>query len=102
MKTIITDTGWKEITTKEFKIIGKRWDDSFFGSITTKEWIESNKRSGTNKSKHRKTCQCCHRNWEDLPGKVSFFTTDKGNKAICEECVMKISKGEVRKMKIVF
>lgn len=91
MKTVITDIGWKEITTKEFKIIGERWSGAF-GNTTTKEWVESNKRAGTDKN--RKTCQCCHRNWKDLFGRVNFFTTNHGNKAICDECVVKIFAGE--------
>lgn len=91
MKIEITDTGWKEITTKEFKIIGGRWKGSFI-DVTTKKWIESNKRIGL--PKNRETCKCCHRKWEDLPGKVNFFTTNYGNKAICDECVVKIFAGE--------
>ena len=92
MKIEITDTGWKEITTKEIKIIGERWTSLGFDDMSTKEWVESNKRSGT--FKNRKTCKCCHRNWEDLPGRVNFFTTDNGNKAICDKCVVKIFAGD--------
>ena len=91
MKIEITDTGWKEITTKEIKIIGERWSGAF-GNMTIKEWIESVKRTGL--TKHRKTCNCCHRSWEDLSGRVNFFFTDKGNKEICDECVVKIFAGE--------
>lgn len=88
MKIEITKTGWKEITTKEFKIIGERWSTKFFDNQTTKKWVESNKRLGL--TKNRMTCNCCHKKWTDLPGKVNFYFTDKGNKAICDECVKAI------------
>ena len=93
MKIEITETGWKEITTVEFKIISERWTNSAFANTTTKEWIESNKRVGMYK-KGRETCGCCHRKWEDISGKINYFSTNKGNKAICDECVKKIFGGE--------
>ena len=92
MKIEITTTGWKEITTREIKIIGNKWDNPTFAHQTTKEWIESNKRVGL--SKKRLKCNCCGRPWEDLPGRINFFSTNKGNKAICDECFKKIFGGE--------
>lgn len=93
MKIEITDTGWKEITIKEIKIIGERWTNPAFANTTIKEWIESNKRVGIYK-RGRQFCECCHRNWEDISGKINFFFTNKGNKVICDECVVKIFAGE--------
>ena len=91
MKTEITNNGWKEITIKEFKIISKRWESSSFKNITTSEWIASSDRLGL---KNRKNCNCCHKPWRGMSGKVNFFTTDKGNKAICDQCMKKIKESK--------
>ena len=91
MKTEITSTGWKEITIKEFKIISKRWE-GVFKDVSTHVWISSNDRLGL--TNNRKTCNCCHRPWRGMSGKVNFFTTDKGNKAICDQCMKKIKESK--------
>ena len=87
MKTEITETGWKEITTKNINIT-QFWDADPFRE-TVKEWIESNKRIGLYK-KHRKVCGCCHTGWEKITGRIYFIATDKGNKIICGDCFNKL------------
>ena len=82
MKTIKTNTGWEDITTKVFKIetIGiKPW-------MTVGKWIESNKRIGLYRK--RKKCNCCKKAWESMDPDENLFTvfTDKGHKPICLSC----------------
>lgn len=88
MKTELTDKGWKEITVKEIVItsISERKE---FCSI--EEWLLFNKRQ-PKIGRKRKTCNCCKTNWEKLKGAVNLVFTDKGNKAICDNCLNTLKK----------
>ena len=81
MKTEITKTGWKEVTTKTFKVL-KRFN-SALASIGG--WIETNERLGL---KGRTRCACCKKPWRDMQStkKVWLVVTNKGNKAVCGPC----------------
>ena len=83
MKIEITPLGWKEISTKNINVTDFCKNNIYFND-TVEDWIKSNKKI---KLYHkRKTCNCCHKKWEDLSGHIHFIMTDKGNKIICDNC----------------
>jgi len=87
MKVEYTENGWKEITTVNINItrIAKR---KFF---EVENWLETNKRLGLKGEEFRTRCQRCKRKWEELTGNVNLVYTDKGNKALCDQCVDEVN-----------
>ncbi|KKM06341.1 hypothetical protein LCGC14_1745010 [marine sediment metagenome] len=79
MKTIITDTGWKETTTKIFKV-EKRFTSAL---MTIGEYLEVVERL---QLKGRARCQCCQVLWGVINGKIYLVATNDGNKAVCGPC----------------
>lgn len=87
MKNEYTDTGWREITTKN--IIVERFGTKPLMPI--EPWVDFNERY-TRIGRKRKTCKCCRKKWTDLTGNVNIVFTDNGNKAVCDDCFKELRK----------
>jgi len=85
MKVNIFKGSWEEVTTKKITVKAE-WKE-FLPDMSIRNWIDTNKKLRLNK---RKTCNCCHRNWESLTGNIHFLQTNKGNKIVCDECCKKL------------
>jgi len=92
MKTELTKNGWKETTTKYFKIRN-------FGVkplALVDDWIECNERLFP-KSKKRHRCDVCKTKWRDIPllGNVNIIFLENGpNMTACDDCFCKLEDKE--------
>lgn len=82
MKTTLTDRGWVEVTAKHFNI---EKFSSRNPMMSVKDWVEFIKRLKLDRK--RKTCDCCKRPWIEVDGGVNLVFTNKGSKAICDNCL---------------
>lgn len=85
MKTEFTDKGWREITTKNINV-------ERFGSkplMLIGQWVDFNNRY-PRIGRKRNICNCCRQKWTRLKGSVNIVFTDKGNKAVCDDCFLKL------------
>ena len=87
MKTEMTETGWKEITT--VNIVVEKLGTKTLMLVT--QWLDFNRRY-PNIGRKRRACKCCRRNWEGLSGNVHIAFTNKGNKSICDGCFNELSE----------
>lgn len=85
MRTRITNTGWTEETTKVITItaLGKK------PLLPVAEWVDFSKRY-PRIGKKRKDCERCRRKWTELTGGVNMVYSDKGNKAVCDDCMKEL------------
>ena len=80
----MTETGWKETTTKNFNI---KTFHKHMPDITTDNWVASNKRVYRGKEKGmRLHCPVCKIKWDKISGKINSVMTDKGNQVVCDDC----------------
>ncbi len=88
MKTVKTNIGWEEITTKVFNITTIQ-DNPY---MTVGKWVESNKKIGLYRK--RKRCSCCKKAWESIDLNENLYSvfTDKGYKIICHNCYSEFRK----------
>lgn len=87
MRTEWTDSGWKEIVTKQIAVqeIGRR------PLMTVSKWLDFNKRF-PKLGRRRSKCDSCKVSWDQLSGQVHIVFTDKGNKSVCDGCVTEMKE----------
>lgn len=85
MKNMMTNTGWTETTTKIITVtaLGKK------AILSVEHWVDFNRRY-PKIGRKRKTCKRCRRKWTELAGDVNIVFTDKGNKAVCDDCMKEL------------
>ena len=87
MKSEMTATGWREVTTEN--IVVEKLGTKPLMLVT--QWIDFNERH-PGIGRKRQTCKCCRKNWEGLSGNVHIAFTNKGNKSICDGCFNELSE----------
>jgi len=87
MKIELTNTGWKEITTKYIKIesIHKNCFSEVGHIVLCNEKFLWKKQS-------RYHCNLCHKKWEDMSilSAAHLVFTNVGNKLVCDSCCVKL------------
>jgi len=87
MRTEFIYGGWKEITTKVFRV-----QKVFKELMAISDWLAFNKKHPSIGRK-RTRCNACKFKWEVVPGThVYLIFTDKGNKVVCKKCFDGFSK----------
>ena len=86
MKTEMTDTGWKEITTVKINLNKPNFPTKIFS--TAGEWVSMQKKRPMLNNGGRNHCQCCSVKWSGIyTGAATYLLfTDKGNKVVCQDC----------------
>ncbi len=82
MKTILTNEGWNEITTKIYRARSL----SVRSLCSVSVFLGQNERHFRS-TRRRRVCRCCKKKWEEFIGQEVYVAfTDKGNQVICRQC----------------
>lgn len=87
MKVSLTKKGWDEVTTSHIEVASI--PRSAIHSVEV--WNSFNKRH-PGIGRNRQVCNCCRLSWKNLKGYVNLIFTNKGNKAVCDDCLSKLKE----------